>query len=163
MRTYGASGPTTFSTSPSPRGFDVRVQEVGVALSVTVVEPVRKREVPEGDNGLDTGRFQLASHTHILLDGCLIEDSGLGLNTGPFYSKSIMADPERLESRNVLVKVRPRIRRVVSTRRNVSFLRENVPVRLEIIRRIRGHPAVFVLETLRSMFPTKIFPSLSLW
>ncbi len=140
---------------PSPRGFDVRVQEIGVALSVTVVEPGRKREVPEGDNGLDTGRFQLASHTHILLDGCLIEDSGLGLNTGPFDSKSIMADPERLESRNVLVEVRPRIRRVVSARRNVSFLRENVPVRLEIIRRIRRHPAVFVLETCGRCSPPK--------
>ncbi len=115
-----------------PMRADEGMQPVRVAGILVVVEPVREREVPEADDGLDAVLLELARHLDVAANGFLVIDAGLRLHARPLDAEAVVRRLDFLQRVDVLLEFRPAIKRVPA-RRGLALGDEHVPIRGEPI------------------------------
>ena len=127
-----------------PAGAGLRVEPVRGFGIFFVVEPIGESEVPEADHWLDAGGLELAGHLDIAVDRLLVEDAGFGFHTAPLDAEAVVGDADFLEGGEVLVELRPRVKRVAFFR-GLTLGDQHIPIGVEPIALAGFHIGIFVL------------------
>ena len=113
------------------------MEKAGLGFFLRVVKPIGEGEMPEGDYWLDACGLEFAGHGSVLADGGLVGDSRLRLHTTPLDAEAVVVHAELLQGGEVFVEPSPGEGCLLTTKWNVALLGEDVPVCLEIERRVR--------------------------